>query len=87
MEHRFFDFDAADPGERYRLMANAVTPRPVAFVTTVSPDGRANAARPAGDECCFRHVVLRSVSSLGKIITLVRNSAQHYCALILPRGH
>ena len=44
MEHRFFDFDAADPGERYRLMANAVTPRPVAFVTTVSPVGRANAA-------------------------------------------
>lgn len=44
MEHRFFDFDAIEPGDRYRLMANAVTPRPVAFVTTVSPDGIANAA-------------------------------------------
>ena len=34
MDHRFFDFDATDPVERYRLMANSVTPRPVAFVTS-----------------------------------------------------
>ncbi|MFC3167802.1 flavin reductase family protein [Paracoccus fontiphilus] len=44
MEHRFFDFDDIAPAERYRLMANAVTPRPVAFVTTLSPEGVANAA-------------------------------------------
>ena len=44
MDHRFFDFDATEPVERYRLMANSVTPRPVAFVTSVSPEGVANAA-------------------------------------------
>lgn len=44
MDHRYFDFAALEPGDRYRLMANAVTPRPIAFVTTVSPEGVANAA-------------------------------------------
>ena len=44
MDHSFFDFDQTAPTERYRLMANAVTPRPIAFVTTVSPEGVANAA-------------------------------------------
>lgn len=44
MDHAFYDFDALEPAERYRLMANAVTPRPVAFVTTRGPDGGTNAA-------------------------------------------
>lgn len=44
MEHSFFDFDSLAPAERYRLMANAVTPRPIAFVTTRDPEGRPNAA-------------------------------------------
>tara|TARA_R110000737_G_scaffold199228_1_gene219131 strand:+ start:1508 stop:2104 length:597 start_codon:yes stop_codon:yes gene_type:complete len=44
MDHQYFDFAALSPTERYRLMANAVTPRPVAFVTTVNPEGIPNAA-------------------------------------------
>lgn len=44
VNHSFFDFGRETPAERYRLMANAVTPRPVAFVTTISRDGIANAA-------------------------------------------
>lgn len=44
VNHSFFDFVRETPAERYRLMANAVTPRPVAFVTTISRDGIANAA-------------------------------------------
>lgn len=44
MKHSFFDFGSQSPAERYRLMANAVTPRPIAFVTTISPDGIPNAA-------------------------------------------
>lgn len=44
MQHSFFDFRAIEPPARYRLMANAVTPRPVAFVTTLSTAGVANAA-------------------------------------------
>jgi flavin reductase (DIM6/NTAB) family NADH-FMN oxidoreductase RutF len=44
MDHKFFDFAALSPADRYGLMANAVTPRPIAFVTTMSADGIANAA-------------------------------------------
>ncbi len=44
MDHRYFDFTAETPFDRYRLMANAVTPRPIAFVTTVSGAGVPNAA-------------------------------------------
>ena len=44
MEHRFFDFTAEAPFDRYRLMANSVTPRPIALVTSVSKDGTPNAA-------------------------------------------
>jgi len=44
MDHQYFDFADLTPTERYRLMANAVTPRLVAFVTTLSPEGIPNAA-------------------------------------------
>lgn len=44
MTHHFFDFRDARPQDRYRLMANAVTPRPIAFVTTISAEGIPNAA-------------------------------------------
>ncbi|HEV2319509.1 MAG TPA: flavin reductase family protein, partial [Verrucomicrobiae bacterium] len=36
------EHDYAD--RAYQLLASVVTPRPIAFVTTISPDGRVNAA-------------------------------------------
>jgi flavin reductase (DIM6/NTAB) family NADH-FMN oxidoreductase RutF len=39
-----FDFENLDPQGRYRLLTNFVGPRPIALVTTRSPDGCNNAA-------------------------------------------
>jgi flavin reductase (DIM6/NTAB) family NADH-FMN oxidoreductase RutF len=40
----FFDMSRIDAAIRYRLMASTIVPRPIAWVTTVSPDGQVNAA-------------------------------------------
>ena len=39
-----FDFAALTGAERYKLMAAAITPRPIAWLTTLSPEGVRNAA-------------------------------------------
>jgi flavin reductase (DIM6/NTAB) family NADH-FMN oxidoreductase RutF len=39
-----FDLEALAPSDRYRILASLVTPRPIAWVTTVDLQGRANAA-------------------------------------------
>lgn len=39
-----FDFAALSERERYKLLIGTVVPRPIALVTTIGPDGRANAA-------------------------------------------
>ena len=39
-----FDFDKLDGTERYKLLGSTVTPRPIAWVSTVGVDGRLNAA-------------------------------------------
>lgn len=39
-----FDLEHRDRGHAYRLLAGLVTPRPIALVTTVSPEGVPNAA-------------------------------------------
>ncbi len=39
-----FDFRALSARERYKLMIGAITPRPIALVTTMSPEGIVNAA-------------------------------------------
>lgn len=39
-----FHFDRLSPRERYKLLIGAVVPRPIAWVTTHSPEGVANAA-------------------------------------------
>jgi flavin reductase (DIM6/NTAB) family NADH-FMN oxidoreductase RutF len=44
MSHAHFDFAALSPRERYKLLIGTVIPRPIAFITTVSPVGRHNAA-------------------------------------------
>jgi flavin reductase (DIM6/NTAB) family NADH-FMN oxidoreductase RutF len=41
---RSFDFSALSPRERYKILIGTVVPRPIAWVTTVSPSGRLNAA-------------------------------------------
>jgi flavin reductase (DIM6/NTAB) family NADH-FMN oxidoreductase RutF len=41
--HAHFDFAELGPRERYKLLIGTVIPRPVAFVTTLSRDGEANA--------------------------------------------
>jgi flavin reductase (DIM6/NTAB) family NADH-FMN oxidoreductase RutF len=41
--HVHFDFEALSSQERYKLLIGTVVPRPIAFVTTLSADGRANA--------------------------------------------
>ena len=33
-----------NPGERYKLMIGAIVPRPIAFVSTICPEGRHNIA-------------------------------------------
>ena len=37
-------FDSMAPGDRYKVLASLVTPRPVAWVTTIDREGRVNAA-------------------------------------------
>src|ERR1700704_6041531 len=39
-----FDFRTLSARDRYKLMIGTVTPRPIALVTTVDPQGRINAA-------------------------------------------
>ena len=39
-----FDFDAMSGRDKYKLMIGAIVPRPIAWVTTVDAEGRANAA-------------------------------------------
>lgn len=39
-----FDFRTLGPRERYKLMIGAIVPRPIALVTTLSPQGIPNAA-------------------------------------------
>jgi flavin reductase (DIM6/NTAB) family NADH-FMN oxidoreductase RutF len=39
-----FDFAAISPKERYKLLVSTVTPRPIAWVVSQSPEGRLNAA-------------------------------------------
>ncbi len=43
MSHAHFDFAALTPHERYKLLIGSVIPRPIALVTTLGRDGRANA--------------------------------------------
>ncbi|MEZ5591405.1 MAG: flavin reductase family protein [Gammaproteobacteria bacterium] len=42
--HRLFDFSQLNARERYKLLIGTVVPRPIAWVTTLSPEGRVNAA-------------------------------------------
>ena len=44
MSHTHFDFGTLTARERYKLLIGTVIPRPIAFITTVSKDGRFNAA-------------------------------------------
>jgi flavin reductase (DIM6/NTAB) family NADH-FMN oxidoreductase RutF len=39
-----FDFTALPAADRYKLLGGLIVPRPIALVTTQSPDGRINAA-------------------------------------------
>jgi flavin reductase (DIM6/NTAB) family NADH-FMN oxidoreductase RutF len=39
-----FDFDKLDGKQRYKLLGSTVTPRPIAWVSTVDDDGKLNAA-------------------------------------------
>ena len=39
-----FDFAALDARQRYKLMGSTITPRPIAWVSSLSADGRLNAA-------------------------------------------
>lgn len=40
----YFDLDQIDPKIGYKLMSSTVTPRPIAWVTTLTPQGSVNAA-------------------------------------------
>lgn len=42
--YRAFDFADLTPREAYKVMIGTIVPRPIAWVTTISPDGVANAA-------------------------------------------
>ena len=39
-----FDFSALPPAERYKLVTGVVVPRPIAWVSTLNPDGSVNLA-------------------------------------------
>ncbi|MFD2263381.1 flavin reductase family protein [Lacibacterium aquatile] len=43
-ERTSFDFEALTGRERYKLLIGTVVPRPIAWITTRSPEGRVNAA-------------------------------------------
>ena len=43
-QHDYFDFSDLDAHQRYKLLIGTVVPRPIAWVTTVCPDGVMNAA-------------------------------------------
>ncbi|MET0261585.1 MAG: flavin reductase family protein, partial [Rariglobus sp.] len=40
----FLDFTALSPRDAYNWMASSITPRPIAWVSTLSPDGKTNLA-------------------------------------------
>ena len=42
-QHAHFDFADLNARERYKLLIGTVIPRPIAFITTLSKDGRRNA--------------------------------------------
>lgn len=42
--HVHFDFAALAPRQRYRLLNSTIMPRPIALITSVSAEGRTNAA-------------------------------------------
>ncbi len=44
MKFRHLDPDALTEAQRYRILIGSITPRPIAFVSTRSPDGRDNLA-------------------------------------------
>ncbi|SES34203.1 NADH-FMN oxidoreductase RutF, flavin reductase (DIM6/NTAB) family [Tranquillimonas rosea] len=44
MSHHALRFDEMTPRDRYKVLIGTVVPRPIAWVTTVSPEGRVNAA-------------------------------------------
>lgn len=51
---QLFDFADLTPRERYKLLIGTVVPRPIAWVTTIDRDGRANAA-PYSFFNCLSH--------------------------------
>ena len=42
-QHTHFDFAELDARQRYKLLIGTVIPRPIAFITTLSKEGRRNA--------------------------------------------
>jgi flavin reductase (DIM6/NTAB) family NADH-FMN oxidoreductase RutF len=40
----YFDFSSLNPRRRYKLLSSTVTPRPIAWVSSISPEGQPNAA-------------------------------------------
>jgi len=44
MTHHALDFSQLSPREAYKVMIGTIVPRPIAWVTTVSPEGVVNAA-------------------------------------------
>lgn len=44
MSHHALNFDKLTPREAYKVMIGTIVPRPIAWVTTISPDGVVNAA-------------------------------------------
>ena len=44
MTHHVLDFSALTPREAYKVMIGTIVPRPIAWVTTISPEGVVNAA-------------------------------------------
>jgi flavin reductase (DIM6/NTAB) family NADH-FMN oxidoreductase RutF len=44
LTHHALDFTALTPREAYKVMIGTIVPRPIAWVTTISPEGVANAA-------------------------------------------
>ncbi len=43
-QHRVFDFSLLAPAERYKLVTGVVVPRPIAWVSTLNPQGGVNLA-------------------------------------------
>jgi flavin reductase (DIM6/NTAB) family NADH-FMN oxidoreductase RutF len=72
-----FDFSTLTAAERYKLMASAITPRPIAWLTTLSADGVRNAAPYSFFNMMSREPPLVAIGMMGRPDGTYQDSARN----------